>query len=227
LGGATVILVPYRGLGWPDAIWAALFGGSAALTCWRWNDLRELAAQPVPEPPDPVLAGAAARARIEAVVARFPAGMGALSELRRFQSRNKLRGTSVVPAWNRLDQASRTLVGLAGRLDGSAGGAVQEAAVAERGLRDLGERTAAVERGLSVTPGDAALAEAHGQLLGRFTQGVDAYEQLVGAAAGCVAQDGHLTADTGSITRLTEATDLLHGIADGLAELRTVRIQPA
>jgi hypothetical protein len=133
----------------------------------------------------------------------------------------------VLPAWSRLDQASRTLVGLAGRLDGSAGSAVQEAAVAERGLRDLGERTAAVERGLAVTPGDASLSEAHSQLLARFTEGVDAYEQLVGAAAGCVAQDGHLTADTGSITRLIEATDLLNGIASGLAELRTVRIQPA
>ena len=44
--GASVVLVPYGGLGWPDAIWTALTGGTAALTFWRWSDLRELAAQP-------------------------------------------------------------------------------------------------------------------------------------------------------------------------------------
>ena len=46
--GATAVLVPYGGLGWPDAVWAALSGGTVALTFWRWHDLRELAAQPAP-----------------------------------------------------------------------------------------------------------------------------------------------------------------------------------
>jgi len=49
--GATAVLVPYGGLGWPDAVWAALSGGTVALTFWRWHDLRELAAQPAPERP--------------------------------------------------------------------------------------------------------------------------------------------------------------------------------
>jgi len=30
-GGASAVLVPYQGLGWPDAVWTALCGGSAAL----------------------------------------------------------------------------------------------------------------------------------------------------------------------------------------------------
>src|SRR5438309_9615866 len=72
--GATAVLVPYRGLGWPDAVWAALTGGSAALTFWRWSDLRELSAQPAPEPIDPARAAAITRGKIGALVARLPGG---------------------------------------------------------------------------------------------------------------------------------------------------------
>src|SRR5256714_9101934 len=81
--GASAVPVPYHGLGWPDAIWTALTGGTAALTFWRWSDLRELAAQPAPEPVDPARAAALTRARIGAVLARLPGGAGALAELRR------------------------------------------------------------------------------------------------------------------------------------------------
>jgi hypothetical protein len=238
--GATVVLLPYHGLGWPDAVWAALTGGSAALTWWRWSDLRELAARPAPEPLDPARAAAATRARIEAVVARLPAGRGALAELRRVQSRAKLRGSSVVPAWSRLDRAAQTMAGLADRLHSVPAPVVREAAAAERALRDLGERTAAVERAMRLGSGSAAgggwpgaaggspggaagppgLAEAHAELLGRFTEGVAAYEGLVAAAASYVAEDGRLVADGASTGRLREATDLLHGIAAGLSELR-------
>jgi hypothetical protein len=216
MAGATAVLVPYHGAGWPDAIWAALTGGSAALTWWRWSDLRELAAQPAPEPIDPAQAAAVTRARIEALVSRLPAGRGALAELRRVQSRAKLRGSSVVPAWSRLDRAAQTMAGLADRLGGVP-------AAAERALRDLGERTAAVERAmrLASTHGSQDLAGAHAELLGRFTEGVEAYEGLVGAAASYVAEDGRLVADGTSTGRLREATDLLHGIAAGLSELRT------
>jgi hypothetical protein len=219
LAGATAVLLPYGGVGWPDAIWAGFTGGSAALTWWRWSDLRELAAEPAPET-DPIRAVALNWARIEALVSRLPAGRGALAELRRVQSRARLRGSSVVPAWTRLDRAAQTLGGLSGRLGGSAQPAVLEATLAERTLRDLGERTAAVERALAVTPADGELERAHAELLGHFTEGVEAYEKLVGAAAGYVAQDGRLTADGASVGRLREATDLLHGIAAGLAELR-------
>jgi hypothetical protein len=222
LAGASAILVPYRGIGWPDAFWMAATGGSAALAWWRWSDFRELAATPAPEPPDPALRGRRAQARIEAVVGRFPAGRTALSELRRMQSRAKVKGSSVLPAWTRLDRAAETMAGLSSRLGGPASSAVLEAATAERTLRDLGERTAAVERAVRLNASDTGLDRAHAELLARFTEGVDAYEQLVGAAAGYVAQDGHLTADDPAIGRLREATDLLRGIADGLSELRTM-----
>jgi len=225
--GASAVLVPYHGLGWPDAIWAALTGGTAALTFWRWSDLRELAAQPAPAPLDPVQLAHRTQARIEALVARLPAGQTALAELRRMQARARVRGSSVLPAWNRLDRASQTLAGLAGRLGGPAESALLEAAAAERTLRDLGERTAAVERALAVTPDELTVRNAHTELLAHFTEGVLAYESLVGAAAGCVAMDGRAGADISSVSRLTEATDLLRGIADGLGELTTRDLRTA
>src|SRR5262245_25933813 len=70
--GATAVLVPYQGLGWTDAIWASLAGGSIALTAWRWMDLRELAAQPVPDPVDPAVAAAQTRERLVSAVRRLP-----------------------------------------------------------------------------------------------------------------------------------------------------------
>jgi hypothetical protein len=225
--GATAVLVPYHGLGWPDAIWAALTGGTAALTFWRWSDLRELAARPVPEPPDPALAARRAQARIEAFMSRLPVGQTALAELRRMQARSRIRGSSVLPAWNRLDRAAQTLAGLSGRLGGPAESALLDAATAERTLRELGERTAAVERALAVAPDELTVRNAHTELLAQFTEGVLAYESLVGAAAGCVAMDGRATADTSSVSRLTEATDLLRGIADGLGELTTRDLRTA
>src|SRR5437764_5215587 len=110
LAGASAVLVPYHGLGWPDAIWAALTGGTAALTFWRWRDLRELAGQPAPPalPAGPALV----RTRFEALVARLPAGRNALAELRRMEARSRIRGSSVLPAWTRLDKAVQTLAGL-------------------------------------------------------------------------------------------------------------------
>lgn len=252
LAGASAVLVPYHGLGWPDAIWVALTGGSAALTWWRWSDLRELRAQPVPEPLGPAERPLLGDARVDALVSRWPAGHGALMELRRMQSRARLRGSSVLPAWNRLDRAAQTFAGLAPRLVGPAAGTVREARAAERALRDLGERTAAVERALRLAPGGrqpaggrpipglrqaaatwasptanhqappgGQLAAAHADLMHHFTQGVEAYERLVAAAAGYVAEDGRTTVDDGSLRRLTEAADLLAGIAAALSELRT------
>jgi hypothetical protein len=221
LAGTSAVLVPYHGLGWPDAVWAALTGGSAALTWWRWSDLRELAAQPPPEPIEAPRAPLLGSRRMDALVSRWPAGRGALVELRRMQSRSKVRGSSVLPAWNRLDRAAQTFAGLAGRLGGPAQAAVREANQAEHTLRELGERTAAVERALRLAPSDGRLPAAHADLLGHFTQGVEAYERLVAAAAGYVAEDGRTVVDGGPMHRLTEATDLLAGIASALSELRT------
>jgi hypothetical protein len=50
--------------------------------------------------------------------------------------------------------------------------------------------------------------------------GVTAYERLVAAAASYVAEDGRASVEDPAVSRLTEAGDMLHGIALGLAELR-------
>jgi len=140
------------------------------------------------------------------------------------EARSRIRGSSVLPSWTRLDKAVQTFAGLGGRLGGPAESTVLEAATAERTLREIGERTAAVERALSLPGADETLRHAHGELLGHFTGGVEAYEGLVAAAAGYVAQDGRVT-DQGAVTRLTEATALLRSTADGLAELTTVTLR--
>jgi hypothetical protein len=221
--GAAAVLTPYHGLGLPDAGWAAAAGATAMLAVWRWSDLREVSARPAPPPPDPALAAQRGRQRIEAMVARLPAGQAALDEVRRAQGRLRLRGTAVAATWARLDRAALTLSGMAGRLDGPAKGALQEAAAAERGLRDLAERTASIERALRVAPADARpdLDRSHRELLRQLDDGVTAYERLVAAAASYLAEDGRPTAEHPSIGRLTEATDLLRGVAAGLSELRT------
>jgi hypothetical protein len=218
LTGATAILVPYQGLGVWDAIWAAAAGGSVALSVLRWSELKELAATPAPPPlvpgPDGIRRG------LEALVAKLPAGQTALEELRRQRDRARLRGTSVIPAWQRLERAATALSGLAGRLSGGpAESAVLEAAVAERTLRDLAERAAQVERAIRLAP-DPTLTASHAALVTHLDDGVVAYERLVAAAAGYVAEDGRPAMEPTAIGRLREATDLLRGIAAGLSELR-------
>jgi hypothetical protein len=228
LGGAAAVLTPYSGLGLLDAAWAGAAGASTALALWRWSDLRLLAAQPVPDPPDPVLAGEQARLRLVAAIHRLPAGRAALAEVRRQRSRFAMRGSAASEPWSRLDRASLALGGLAGRLDGPAESAVLEAAVAERGLRDVAQRVAAVERALRFAPDDArpALREAHGALLDQLNDGVGAYERLVAAAAGYVAEDGRVLTEYPATARLAEAADMLRHVAAGLAELRAAATTP-
>jgi hypothetical protein len=142
-----------------------------------------------------------------------------------------VRGSAVALPWDRLDRAAVTLSGLAGRLTGPGEAAVLEAAAAEHWLRDLGQRVAGVERALQLAPADqrAGLEAAHAGLAAQFHDGVGAYERLVAAAAGYVAEDGRAPDDQHpAVARLTEATDLLRGIADGLSELRdaTRRARP-
>jgi hypothetical protein len=223
LGGAAAVLTPYAGLGLPDAAWVGAAGSAIAVAAWRWVDLRALAAVPAPQPLDPAEAAARSRARLVAAVERLPAGPGVLAEVRRVRSRLALRGTAAGEAWARLDRASLTLAGMAARLDGLAEPAVQEAAEADRSLRDLANRVASVERALKLAPAEArgSLAEAYEALAAQLESGVAAYERLVVAAAGYVAEDAYPATQHPAASRLTEATDLLHGVASALAELRT------
>jgi hypothetical protein len=220
LGAASVVLVPYAGIGIADAIWAGAAGASVALAWWRWSDLREQAALPAPPPPDPALSAQ----RLTAAIERFPAGRTVLGEVRRRKDRYALRGSAITKPWDRLDRASTTLGSLAGRLTGPGEAAVLEAAVAERWLRDLGQRVASVERAIPLSPPDqrAALTESHAGLAGQFTEGVTAYERLVAAAASYVAEDGHPVAQSKhpALSSLIDATDRLRGVAEGLAELK-------
>ncbi|MGC5017770.1 phage shock envelope stress response protein PspM [Micromonospora sp. DT47] len=224
LGGAAAVLTPYAGLGLPDAAWAGAAGSAVALAVWRWIDLRALAGRPAPPALDPAEAAARSRARLVAAVERLPVGPGVLAEARRLRSRLALRGTTAAAAWARLDQAALTLAGMAGRLTGLAEPAVLAAAAADRSLRDLAGRVASVERTLKLAPAEARprLAEAHRVLLDQLETGVTAYEGLVVAAAGYVAVDAHPGTGDPAASRLLEATDLLHGVASALAELRAV-----
>ena len=227
LAAATTVLTPYAGIGVVDAVWAAGAGASIALAWWRFRDHRELAAIPPPPAPPPALPGA----KLMAAVERFPAGRQVVQEVRRQRDRYALRGSAVAKAWDRLDRATATLQGLSARLCGGPGEeAVLEAASAEHWLRDLGQRVATVERAVPLSPPDqkAGLATAHESLTRQFTEGVTAYERLVAAAAGWVAEDGQPVADQRhpSFFRLVEATDRLRGLADGLSELRRYGATP-
>jgi hypothetical protein len=223
LGAAAVTLTPYAGIGLPDAAWAASAGGSLVLAAWRWADLRALAAQTPPPPLDPAVAAERARASLIAAVERLPAGREVLHEVRRQRSRIALRGTAAAGLAARLDRAAAALAGLAQRLPQLGAPAVQEAALAESALRDLAHRVAGVERTLRLAPGASqdSLTRVHRELTSLLEAGVDAYERLVAAAAECVAADRQVLADGGPTARLTDAGDVLHGLAAALAELRT------
>ncbi|GAB2919519.1 hypothetical protein GCM10027280_03200 [Micromonospora polyrhachis] len=218
LGGATAILTPYSGLGLPDAAWAAAAGGSIALALWRWSDLRALAAQPAPPPPDQ----RSAEQRLVAAVERLPVGRGVLTGVRRGRSRLALRGSAAARPWARLNRATSTLAGFADRLTGPAAPAVLEAAVAERSLRELANRVAGVEKSLRCAPDESrsALRAAHRNLAEQLDRGVTAYEKLVAAAAGYLAEEGRIAEEHPAAAQLDEATALLHGVATSLAELR-------
>ena len=219
LAAATAVLTPYAGVGLGDAFWAAGAGATVSLAWWRWSDHKALAAIEPPPAPEPALPGQ----RLMAAVERLPAGRTVLQEVRRQKDRYALRGSAVAQAWDRLDRATVTLTGLAGRLTGPGETALLEAAVAEQWLRDLGQRVASVERAIPISPSDQrpALQQAHENLARQFTEGVTAYEHLVAAAASYVAEDGHPVIDRHpGLASLTEATDRLRGIAEGLSELR-------
>jgi hypothetical protein len=220
LAGAAVVLVPYAGLGVMDAFWAAAAGGSVVLAGWRWAEYRALAAQPEPPALDQAAAAERAHGRAEAFVAGIPLGRQVFTGIRRQADRYRLRGSAVAPGWRRLDRASAVLSSLALRPGEPGEEALREATLAERSLRALAKRASGVERGLSYAGSPESLGQALSGLVGQFEQAVTAYEELVGAAASYVAEEGRSTPEHPSVSHLTEATDLLRGVALGFAELR-------
>ncbi len=223
LGGATVVLTPYAGIGVMDAVWAALTGGAVAAAAFRWRDYRAAAALPVPES-DPVgRHGSAARRAVRTAVESSPLGRFAVEHVQRQSLRIRFRDSAAGPYADRLEEASRTLAGLTTRLPEPARDAVAEAEVAERELRELAERIVSVERALRFAPAEARepLSAGHAGMLGQLGDGVTTYERLVAAAAECVAADRiDLAVAPTAIDRLTDAADKLAGFASALAELR-------
>jgi len=177
-----------------------------------------------PPPSEPVRSAEQTRARLAAAVERLPAGREVLTGVRRGRSRMALRGSAAARPWARLDRAASTLAGFADRLTGPAAPAVLEAAVAERSLRELASRVASVEKSLRFAPDESrpGLEAAHRDLTGQLDGGVTAYEKLVAAAAGYLAEEGRTADEHPAIVQLDEATALLHGVATSLAELRTL-----
>jgi hypothetical protein len=215
LVGTAAVLTPYEGLAVGDAGWAAAAGGSVVLAVWRWADYRAYAARPVP-----TADANRVTARVEAFLVGVPWGRELVSGLRRHVERGPLRGSAVAPGWARLDRAAAILGNLAPRPSSPTEAAMLEAATAERGLRQLAKRTAGLERGRSYVGQHESFDRSLTALISQFEQGVQAYEDLVGAAVACAVEEGRANPDHQSLSRLTEAADLLRGVAQGFAELR-------
>jgi hypothetical protein len=220
VGGATAVLVPWAGIGLADAWWAAAAGGSAVVAVFRWLDYRRHAALPVPNP----LPQAERVGGLERLLRGHPLGRSISDELRRQRERMTFRDSAAASAWQRLDRASRAMPALAERLPSSAADSAAEALAVEAVLSDLAHRIVDVERGIAAAPPDSreALSQARDALVEQLTEGVDAYERLVAAAAECVAE-GARGVDNSAATRLTEATDRLVGLANALGEMRNLR----
>jgi hypothetical protein len=218
LVGVTAVVVPYQGPGPWDAVWAGLAGAALALAGWRWADHRALAAQPVPDPPDPALAGE----RWLATIAQLPGGHSVAEHIRRTKVRGALRGSPAVSSWERLDRSARSLRELAGRLSGPERESVKEANHVEQQLRELTNRIAGVEEALRLAPAEAhqPLRELRADHLLQLEQGVEAYEQYVIAAAGYASESGRAGGRDDALTGLTDATERLRGVTEGFAELR-------
>lgn len=216
--GVSAVVVPYQGLGPWDAVWAGLAGGAVALAGWRWIDHRALAAAPLPDPPDPALAGE----RWLSVISQLPGGHGIAEQVRRARTRGALRGSPAAQAWERMDRSARSLRELVGRLDGAEREAAAEADRVERGLRELTSRITGLEEALRLAPSEAhaALRELHADHVARLEQGVVAYEQFVVATARFLSESGRAGAGDDALAGLNEATDRLHGVTEGFAELR-------
>jgi hypothetical protein len=120
---------------------------------------------------------------------------------------------------DRLTERERALAGLLAHLGAAGDEPRAVAADAAATLRELGARTAAVDRARRGAPAESApgLDAAVGVLMRQLEAGVAAYDSLVVAAADAVAASATLQAgDPVLLLRLTEATDSLAGLAAGL-----------
>lgn len=217
--GTTAVLVPYQGIGAGDAVWAGLLGVSAMMAGWRYSDARQLARQPVPDPPDPMQSGD----RLLSAMAQLPGGFSVAEAVRRHRTRAALHGSAAAGLWERLDRSARSMRELSGRIGGVDPEAAREAVTVERQLRDLTNRIASLEQALKLAPQEAGppLRELRAIHLAQLEEGVTAYEQFVVAAAGYLSEAGRLEAGSPPVTRLNTATDRLRGVTEGLTELRT------
>jgi len=123
---------------------------------------------------------------------------------------------------DRLAARERALAGLLVHLGSAADEPRAVAADAAAALRELGDRIAAVDRARrGAAPASAAgLGAAVAGLVGQLEAGIAGYDALVVAAADAVAASATLRAgDPVLLLRLTEATDSLAGLAEGLHEI--------
>jgi len=216
IGGSAAVAVPYAGIGWADIGWAGVAGGSIAVAVLRWRDHWAVLAAPVPEP-------LPYRPPAQRIARKLTPLVG--SAIESFVDRPRRvavrRSSAAAPAVDRLNYAARTLPQLLDKLGPNAGDTAREAAGAHTALRQLAVRVAVVEKTLPVAPAESreSLLAVRAGLLDQLSHGVAAYEQLGGAAAECVAALAR-GGDTLAVRRLTEATDILRGLADGLTEIK-------
>ena len=221
LGGAAAVLTPYAGIGLPDAVWAAAAGalGRAGLLALGATSA-SCAAQPAPPPPDPAAgpaarmvppssgAGRAHRDRRDAPPAR-PVGAP--------RPRGRL---GLGPARPRLaDPARPRRPAHRPRRRRDAGGR-RRRAVAARPRQPGGQRRA----GDPLAPADARAGARRGPpRAGRpARRGRDgAYERLVAAAAGYVAEDGRTGTRAPAVSPADRGQPTCCATSSiGLAELR-------
>ncbi|ADD43906.1 phage shock envelope stress response protein PspM [Stackebrandtia nassauensis] len=220
-GGASGVLVPLGGLSGWDAIWTALFGGSAVLAAFKWTDYRKLAKALPAENEQLAVYGTAALSAEAQNIAGAIAG-----KVRRGRMAVQYRNSAASHGWQRLEAAALAFDEIAPRLAGPAADTLVDVRESQRALRDLADQIRSVEKSVNITPPDrrGSLTETHGLMVERFETGVSAYEDLVGAAAQVVAEqgalDGVVSGEDPTMTRLNEATSKLSGLAEGIGQMR-------
>ena len=221
-GGMAAVLVPYQGLGAPDAIWAGLFGASALVATFRWVDYRK-AAKSLPDESQMLAVHGTAALSLEAQsVADALAG-----HVRKRREAVRFRRSAAAPAFGRLVTATQAFDELAPRLTGPAASVLEEVQGSAAALRDVAEQIRSVEKSIEVSPvsRQESLGSSHRALVERLETGVTAYEEMVASAAEVVAEQSALAQATQvdgqpPTDRLTAATEQLRGLADAVGEMR-------